>query len=117
MHKRIEQGFTNGFLGVVLLIRANKSFDRGNSLVAQSEIVYHILKLLEHRPAELLAVTELCAEFILEHGNFDRVMALVGKQQRKVGVNIILCNTQRTILLNGKLYAVPFKCGFCGMEC
>ena len=44
-------------------------------------------------------------------------MALVGKQQRKVGVNIILCNTQRTILLNGKLYAVPFKCGFCGMEC
>ena len=93
MHKRIEQGFTNGFLGVVLLIRANKSFDRGNSLVAQSEIVYHILKLLEHRPAELLAVTELCAEFILEHGNFDRVMHWSESSSAKVGVNIILCNT------------------------
>ena len=77
MHKSVEQSFTNSFFGVILLIRANNSFDRGNSLIAQSKIVYRIIKLLEHGTSELLAVTELCAEFIFEYGNFGRVMALV----------------------------------------
>ena len=112
MHQGVEQSFTNSFFGVILLIRANNSFDRGNSLVAQSKIVYRIIKLLEYGTAELLAVTKLCAEFIFEHGNFDRVMALVGKQQRKVGVHIVSGDAQSAVFLDGKLHAVALECSF-----
>ena len=116
MNTGIEQCFTDGFFGIVLLIRANKSLDRGNSLVAQSKIVYRTLELLEHGTAELLAVTELCAEFIFEHGDFRCVMAPVGKQQSEIGVSIVLRDAQRTIFLYRKLYTISIKCALCGAE-
>ena len=112
VNKSVQQRFTDGFFGVVTLIRADNAFDRGSSLVAQRKVVYCILKLVEHRSAKLLAVTELRAELILEHGNLRCVMALVGKQQSEVGKNIILRDTQGAVLLDGKLHTVAPECRF-----
>ena len=110
VNKSVQQRFTDGFFGVVLLIRADNAFDRGSSLVAQRKVVYCILKLVEHRTAEFFAVTELRTKFIFEYGDFGCVMALVGKQQSEVSVNIVLRDTQRTVLLDGKLHTVAPEC-------
>ena len=113
MHKGIEQCFTNGFFGIVLLIRADNALDRGNSLVAQGEIVDGILKLFENRAAELLAVPELGAELIFENSDLRCVQTLIGKEQGKVGVNIVLRDAEDSIFFLGKLDAVALKCYLC----
>ena len=110
MHEGVEQRFTNGLFGIVLLIRANNALDRGNGFVAQSEVIDRILELLENRTAELLTVPELGAKFVVEYSNLSCVKALVGKKQCEVGVEVILCDAQGPILFGGKLNAVALKC-------
>ena len=90
MHQRIEQRFADGFLGIVLFIRADDALDGRGCPVAQRQIVDRVFKLLEDRAAKLLAVPELCAGFIVEYGNFRRVLALVGQKQRQVGILIVV---------------------------
>ena len=101
MHQRIEQRFADGFLGIVLLIRADDTLDGRDCPVAQRQIIDRIFKLLEDRATKLLAVPELCTGFIVEYGDFRRVLALVGQKQRQIGVLIVVNvpKPQRNVLV------------------
>ena len=101
MHQRIEQRFADGFLGIVLLIRADDTLDGRDCPVAQRQIVDQVFKLLEDRAAKLLAVPELGAGFIVEYGDFRCVLALVGQKQRQIGVLIVVNvpKPQRNVLV------------------
>ena len=101
MHQRIEQRFADGFLGIVLLIRADDTLDGRDGSVAQRQIIDRIFKLLEDRATKLLAVPELCTGFIVEHRDFRRVLALVGQKQRQIGVLIVVNvpKPQRNVLV------------------
>ena len=61
MHQRIEQRFADGFLGIVLLIRADDTLDGRDGSVAQRQIIDRVFKLLEDRSAKLFVVPELGA--------------------------------------------------------
>ena len=106
MHQCVEQCFADGFLRIVLLICADNALDGGHGPVAQRQIVDRIFKLLEDRAAELLAVPELRAGFIIEYGDFRGVQALVGKQKRQICENIAFGNAQSPVLFHGEFNAV-----------
>ena len=111
MHQRIEQRFADGFLGIVLLIRTDDALDGRDCPVAQRQIVDRVFKLLEDRAAKLLAVPELCAGFIVEYGDFCRVLALIGQKQRQIGVLIVVDvpKPQRNILVLQKIHLVSLE--------
>ena len=106
MHQCVEQRLADGFLGIVLLIRADNALDGGHGPVAQRQIVDRVFKLLENRAAELLAVPELRAGFIIEYGDFRGVQALVGEQQCQVCENIVFGNAQSSIFSHREFNAV-----------
>ena len=52
MHQRVEQRFADGFLGIVLFIRADDTLDGRDGSVAQRQIIDRLFKLLEDRAAK-----------------------------------------------------------------
>ena len=116
MHQRVEQCFADGLLGIVLPIRADNALDGGHSPVAQRQIVDRVFKLLEDRAAELLAVPELRAGFIVKHGNFGGMQALVGEQQRQVCENIVFGNTQSSIFSHREFNTVLLESRLCRLK-
>ena len=116
MHKGVEKCFTNGFFGVILLICTHNSLNNGRSFIAQSKIIYCVLKLIENGATKLLTISELRTKFIFEYSNLCSMKALVGKKHSEICKNIVLRDAQCPILFNGKLHTVPLKSGSCSIK-
>ncbi len=96
---------------------ANIVLNDRTGFIAKCKIIDGIFKLLEDA-VEFFTVTEHGAGIVAEYDDFGRVGTLIGKEQGKVCVNIIvlLRHAERTVFFSTEFHAVTLKGDFGGIE-